>query len=83
MDKVLIQVFVPVLERSFDMFVPLRLPMYEVVELVKRAVEELSEGSFRADESTVLCRREDGTILNINQSVHELKIQNGSKLMLI
>ena len=57
MDKVLIQVFVPVLERSFDMFVPLRLPMYEVVELVKRAVEELSEGSFRADESTVLCRR--------------------------
>jgi hypothetical protein len=83
MDKVLIQVFVPVLERSFDMFVPLRLPMYEVVELVKRAVEELSEGSFRADESTVLCRREDGTILNINQSVYELKIQNGSKLMLI
>lgn len=83
MDKVLIQVFVPVLERSFDMFVPLRLPMYEVLELVKRAVEELSEGSFRADESTVLCRREDGTILNINQSVHELKIQNGSKLMLI
>ena len=79
----MIQVFVPVLERSFDMFVPLRLPMYEVVELVKRAVEELSEGSFRADESTVLCRREDGTILNINQSVHELKIQNGSKLMLI
>ena len=83
MDKVLIQVFVPVLERSFDMFVPLRLPMYEVLELVKRAVEELSEGSFRADESTVLCRREDGTILNINQSVYELKIQNGSKLMLI
>ena len=83
MDKVLIQVFVPVLERSFDMFVPLRLPMYEVLELVKRAVEELSEGSFRADESTVLCSREDGAILNINQSVHELKIQNGSKLMLI
>ena len=79
MDKVLIQVFVPVLERSFDMFVPLRLPMYEVVELVKRAVEELSEGSFRADESTVLCRREDGTILNINQSVHELKIQTISQ----
>lgn len=83
MDKVLIQVFVPVLDRSFDMFVPLRSPMHEVLELIKRAVEELSEGSFRADENTALCRREDGALININQSVFELDIQNGSKLMLI
>ena len=83
MYKVLIQVFVPVLERSYDMFVPLRSPMHEVLELVKRAVEELSEGSFRADESTALCRRENGALVDINRSVYELGIQNGSKLMLI
>lgn len=83
MDKVLVQVFVPVLDRSFDMFIPLRSPVHEVLELIKRAVEELSEGSFRSDENTALCRREDGTLININQSVCELNIQNGSKLMLI
>lgn len=83
MDKVLIEVYVPVLDRSFDMFVPLRSRMHEVLSLVKRAVEELSDGAFRGDENTVLCRREDGATININLSVYELNIRNGSKLMLI
>lgn len=83
MDKVLIEVYVPVLDRAFDMFVPLRSRMHEVLSLVKRAVEELSDGTFRADENTTLCRREDGATININLSVYELNIRNGSKLMLI
>ncbi len=83
MDKVLIQVYVPVLNRAFDMFVPRHSPMHEVLELVKRAVQDLSDGSFCPDENTTLCRREDGTIININLSVFELNIQNGAKLMLI
>lgn len=83
MDKVLIQVYVPVLDRAFDIFVPRHSHMHEVLELVKRAVEDLSDGSFLPHESTTLCRREDGTIININLSVFELNIQNGAKLMLI
>lgn len=83
MDKVLVEVFVPVLEHSFDIFIPLQVPMYEVLELIKKAVFELSDGRFRIDENTAICHREDGTILNINMSVYELEIHNGSKLMLI
>ncbi|MBE6766514.1 MAG: methyltransferase [Ruminococcaceae bacterium] len=83
MDKVLVEVFVPVLERSFDIFIPLSSPMHEVLELIKRAVKEMSDGRFLADENTAICHRENGTIININLSVHELAIKNGSKLMLI
>lgn len=83
MDKVLIEVFVPVINQSFDIFVPLQSPMYEVLELIKKAVTEMSDGRFIADENTTLCNREDGTIININLLVFELDIRNGSKLMLI
>lgn len=83
MDKVLIEVYVPVLDRAFDVFVPLRSAMHEVLELLKRAVADLSDASFLPNENTVICRREDGTILDINLSVFELNIRNGSKLMLI
>lgn len=83
MEKALVEVYVPVLEYSFDIFIPLSSPMYEVLELVKRAVKEMSDGRFVADENTAICHREDGTILNINVSVYELGIRNGSKLMLI
>lgn len=83
MDKVLVEIFVPVLERTFDVFIPLHSPMHEVLGLVKKAIKEMSDGRFNADENTAICHREDGTIININLSVFELEIKNGSKLMLI
>ena len=83
MDKVLVEVYVPVLDRSFDIFIPLRSPMFEVLELIKKAVKEMSDGRFIANENTAICHRDNGTIININLSVYELEIRNGSKLMLI
>ena len=83
MDKVLVEVFVPAINHSFDIFIPLQSPMYEVLELIKRAVTDMSDGRFIADNNTALCHRETGTIVNINLSVYELEICNGSKLMLI
>ena len=83
MNKVLNSVFVPVMGRTYDMFIPLQSPMTEVLDLIKKAVTELSDGRFTADRDTVLCHREDGTIININLSVYELEIRNGCKLMLI
>ena len=83
MEKVLVEIFVPVLNRSFDVFIPLQSPMYEVLELIKKAISEMSDGRFIANQNTTICHREDGSILNINLSVYELEIRNGSKLMLI
>ena len=83
MDKVLVEVFVPVLGSSFDIFIPLQSMMYEVLELIKKAIVDLSNGRFISNQNTTICHREDGSIININLSVYELKIRNGSKLMLI
>lgn len=83
MDKVLVEIYVPALNRTFDMFIPRHLPMAETLELIKKAVTEMSGGQFAADRNTALCNRADGSIININLSVFELEIRNGSKLMLI
>lgn len=83
MDKVLVEIFVPVLNNSFDMFIPKSSSMAQVLELIKKAIKEMSDGRFVANENTTLCHKEDGTIININLSVAELEIRNGSKLMLI
>lgn len=83
MEKVLVEVYVPTLRTSYDMFLPADGIMSEVLKLIKKAVAELSSGRFVADENTVICYRETGAIININMSVFELDIHNGSKLMLI
>ena len=83
MDKVLVEVSVPAARRSFDVFIPQTSKMSEVVSLVSKSLSELSGGKFKPNSSTILCDAESGKIFNINLSVYELEIKNGSKLMLI
>lgn len=83
MDKILVQIKVPIMNRSYDMFIPAISPMYEVLELIKKAVSEISDGQFVPGVNTVLCYQENGEIVNINKFVCELNVTNGTKLVLI
>ena len=83
MNKVLVEVYVPVVKQNYDMLIPSSIMMYEAVELIGRIATEMSNGIFVADKDTVVCRREDGAILNINLSVRELGLKHGSRLMLV
>lgn len=83
MEKILVEIYVPVLSTSWDMFIPQQLQMSDILDMIKKAVSELSDRRFVADSNTAICHREDGTILNINLSAYELGLRNGSKLMLI
>ena len=83
MDKVLVEIFVPVAGKSYDVFIPQTSKMSEIVLLVSKSIADLSGGKFKSDASTILCDAESGNIFNINLSVYELEIKNGSRLMLI
>ena len=83
MEKVLVEVYVPILSRSFDLFVPRTLPIHQVTALLKQAVSDLSDRGVLFDEQTVLCYRKDGVIIDVNKSVGELGIYHGTKLMLM
>lgn len=82
MEKVLVEIQIPSINQTYDIFLPLYLPVYEVLELVERAINILSQGLYRADKNSILCDK-TGEIMDINLSVFELEIHNGSKLMLI
>lgn len=83
MKKVLVEVFVPVIDAQYDVFIPNTSQMSEVLELLKKAVTDLSGGRFISTNETAICYRENGSIINVNMTVYELGIHNGSKLMLI
>lgn len=83
MNKVLVNVYVPILNKSYDMFIPAQSQLFEVNELVKKAISELSEGQFMPNRDTMIARKATGEILDVNATVFELGIQNGAKLMLV
>lgn len=83
MDKILISVKVPAMDESYDIFIPPESPMYEVKDLIQKAVNSLSHSQYIAGKNSILCFGNSGGIININLSVRELGIRNGSQLILI
>ena len=83
MSEILVGIFVPAIQTEYDVFIPANSTISDILELTGKAISDQSDGRFVPDETTVICRRADGTILDINRSVYESGIRNGSKLMLI
>lgn len=83
MDKILVNIYVPIITMSYDMLIPPASPMHEVLELIKKAVAEMSDGQFISDVNNIICFRDSGKIIDINLLVFETGFHNGSRLMLI
>jgi len=83
LDKGLIEVYVPAINRSFDIQIPLLLKLHEIEKTIISMIEELSEGAFAGSSDTVLCDRATGQLFDVNMTANELGIKNGSLLMLI
>lgn len=82
-NKVLVEILVPASGEKFDVWIPLKSKMSEVLQLTAAALSDLSDGKYKATEEAVLCDAETGGIFNVNMEIAELGIQNGSRLMLI
>lgn len=83
MDKILVEVYLPAANRSYDVYIPLKSKLHQIIALLAGTFTELSFGYFTASEDVVICDKVTGTIFNINMSAEELGLKNGSKLMLI
>jgi hypothetical protein len=83
MDKILVEIYIPAAEKSYDVYIPLKSKMYEVVKLLAATFSELIEACHISAEEIVICYKNTGRVLDINMSAKELGLYNGSKLMLI
>ena len=83
MHKILVEIYNPALYNTYDVFIPLKSPLYEVVYLLTHTISDLSQGHYKATEQSILCDRKTGNLYDINKTIEELGLKNGSKLMLL
>ncbi|WP_234121606.1 methyltransferase [Clostridium hydrogenum] len=83
MDKILVDVYVPAINKNYDIYIPFKSKFYEVTKLIVHMVCELSENYFIGQDDSIICDRKSGAIYNINMSSEQLGLKNGFKLMLI
>ena len=82
MIKVLAEVHIPIIEEQYDIFIPNNKSIRTVIKLLEKAVNELSDGSYQNRPTTLLYDQKTGLPYEINKSVKNSGIVNGSKIIL-
>ena len=82
MDKVLVKVYVPMLEKIYDVWIPSHKRIYNVIDLLIKAVNELNDNCYRPDKLPMLYDKLTAEVYDINLSIKDSTIRSGTELVL-
>ena len=82
-NKLLVTVIVPLLEERYEIFIPINKPISKVIQLIEKALKEMTNGYYPNKENSVIIDAESGSVYDVNITVKESRIMNGSKIILL
>lgn len=83
MNKVLVKLHVPLLEEMYDVWLPLNKKISNVIVLLVKAINEFYGGYYKPEEMPLLYDKLTGRAYNINSTIKDANIRNGTEIILI
>ena len=82
-NKILIELIVPELDESYDMYIPVTKKIGNIIELLNKALEDMTNGIFIPTNRKFLYNRSTGVRYEVNVLVKKTDIRNGTRLVFI
>ena len=82
-NEILVKLYVPKLDEQYDIWIPVNKKVYTIIELLIKAINELTKGYYLPDKMPYLYNKETAKVYDINLRVIETDIRNGSELIMI
>jgi hypothetical protein len=82
-NKILIELEIPIIEKSYDLYIPINKKIGTIKTLIENSLVELTDNAYVIKEDTNFYSKENGKIYDVNLSVRETDLKNGSRIILI
>ncbi len=82
-NKILIELEIPIIEKKYDLFIPINKKVGTIKSLIERALIELTDGAYIIKSDTNFYSKENGAIYDVNQNVRDTDLKNGSRIILL
>ena len=82
-NKILIELEIPLLEKKYDLFIPINKKIGTIKKLIENSLKELADSDYVIREDTNFYSKETGEIYDVNKTVKDTDLQNGSRIILI
>lgn len=82
-NKILIKLSIPLIEKNYDIYIPVNKKVGTIKKLVEQGLIELTDNAYIIKEETNFYSKETGQVYDVNKTVRETDLQNGSRIILI
>jgi len=82
-NKILIELEIPLIEKKYDLFIPINKKVGTIKKLLEDALLDLSDNAYIIKEDSNLYSKENGTIYDVNKTVRDTDLKNGSRIILL
>ena len=83
MNKVLVKLYVPAIEKKYDIWLPINKKVYKVINLLLKAIKENTLGYYNPKTFPLLYDKATGEKYDLNLKIIETNIRNSSEIILI
>ena len=80
-NKILIELEIPLIEKRYDLFIPINKKVGTVKNL--NALVELTDSAYVPKDDSNFYSKETGEIFDVNKTVRDTNLRNGSRIILI
>ena len=82
-NKVLVTIYVPKLEKKYDMFLPIGKKVGEVIQSLEKMMFDVSGEYYNINNTARLTNRITGMVYDNNMTIKESKIYHFTELILL
>lgn len=82
-NKILIELDIPLIERSYDLYIPINKKIGTIKKLIEESLVELTDKAYIIKQNTNFYSKETGQIYDVNKTVRDTDLKNGSRIILI
>lgn len=82
-NKILVEIEIPLIEKRFDTFIPINKKVGTIKTLLEQALVELTDNAYKPTEESSFYSKETGEIYDVNKTVRDTELKNGSRIVLI
>ena len=83
MDKVLVAIHAPSVNVCYDAFIPLDIPVFELLPMISQALYDLTNGKYEISKHELLCLSSPNMLLNPKLTLGDYNVQDGMQLYII
>ena len=77
------EIEIPSIEKKYDVFIPINKKVGTIKKLLEQALIELSDRAYQITEDSNFYSKENGEMYNVNHTIRDTNLKNGSRIIFI